>query len=137
MIYLTPLLGGIMIGVAAMLMWYGYGRIMGMSSITSGVLWQQAAERRWRIIFIAAVIAGAFIVSKLMGVDSFAPIKSGWVWPIAAGLLVGFGTGVGSGCTSGHGICGIGRFSARSIIATCVFMASGIATVFLVRVLGA
>ncbi|WP_298633999.1 YeeE/YedE thiosulfate transporter family protein [uncultured Umboniibacter sp.] len=137
MIYLTPLLGGIIIGVAAMLMWYGLGRIMGMSSITSGVLWQQAAERQWRVVFIVAVIIGALIASKLLGVDSFTPIKAGWIWPIAAGLLVGFGTGIGSGCTSGHGICGIGRFSARSIIATCVFMASGIATVFFVRAIGA
>ena len=137
MIYLAPLMGGLLIGVAAMLMWFGYGRIMGMSSITSGIIWQQAAERRWRLVFIVAVVAGGLIVSKLMGVDNFSPIKDGWIWPVVAGLLVGYGTGIGSGCTSGHGICGIGRFSTRSIVATMIFMASGIATVFLVRMIGA
>lgn len=132
--YLLSLAGGVLIGIAALVMWLGLGRIMGMSSITGGVIWEKGHERIWRLCFVVATIVGAFAVSHLMGIAPSEAIRSGWVWPVIAGLLVGFGTGIGSGCTSGHGVCGIGRLSPRSIIATCVFMASGIATVAVMRI---
>jgi uncharacterized membrane protein YedE/YeeE len=76
------------------------------------------------------------LASYLLDIQPAEAFRSGWYWPVVAGLLVGFGTGIGSGCTSGHGVCGIGRLSPRSIIATCIFMTSGIVTVAVMNWVG-
>lgn len=128
---LTPLLGGAMIGLAAILLLGLNGRVMGVSGIWSGLIrWSDGPS--WRMAFIAGIIAAPVALAALgrpgqVQIDTSMPVF------IAAGLLVGFGTAIGSGCTSGHGICGISRLSLRSIAATLVFIGIGVATVFVVR----
>ncbi len=136
---LAGLLGGSLIGLSAVLLMGGYGRIAGASGIFAGLLTLSFnTEFGWRFIFIAGVLIGA-AVSELIFFDaSSLAFKGGPLTAIAAGLLVGIGTVLGSGCTSGHGICGLSRFSTRSLAATSTFMAVAILTVFLTRhVLGA
>ncbi len=130
--YLTPLAGGLMIGVAASGVLLLLGRIAGIS----GILWSAiggADDRAWRWCFLAGLLAGPLLYHGLSG----NPYPDGpaldWPFAVAGGLLVGFGTRLGSGCTSGHGVCGIARLSTRSIVATLTFMATGIITVFLLR----
>lgn len=129
---MTPLAGGLMIGAAAAGLLYLLGRIAGIS----GILWNAVAEagdRAWRWYFIAGLLAGPLLYHLLSGNPYPPPPALGWPYAVAGGLLVGFGTRLGSGCTSGHGVCGIGRLSTRSIVATLTFMACGIATVFVLR----
>lgn len=129
----TALAGGILIGLSATLMLLFNGRITGISGIISGLLPPKSEEWLWRMLFLLGMIAGAslFVVffPKLF-VDriDFPPILL-----IIGGFLVGFGTSLGNGCTSGHGVCGIARLSPRSIVATLVFMFSGGITVFVIR----
>lgn len=128
----SALAGGILIGAAAAMLVLLNGRIAGISGILGGLLRPVRGDILWRIAFIAGLI--------------IAPVSYGvfYAWPeiqveadtgalIAAGLLVGIGTRYGSGCTSGHGVCGISRLSPRSITATIVFMAAGFVTVYLIR----
>ena len=125
--------GGALIGLSAVVLMWSVGRIAGISGIVAGAILESGDERYWRLIFLGGLFLGALIAAvttgALQGVTSVAntPVL------IVAGLLVGIGTRMGSGCTSGHGVCGISRFSLRSVVATCVFMASGIATVFVIR----
>jgi len=132
----SAMIGGAMIGSAALLLWVAIGRIAGISGILAGALFPSgpnaAAERSWRGVFLLGLPLGALAVGWLRGGLDVA-IATDPLAILAAGLLVGFGTQLGSGCTSGHGVCGIGRGSKRSIAATVTFMASGAATVFLVR----
>ena len=126
----TALLGGALIGLAATVLYVGNGRIAGISGILNHAL-ERRDERGWRIAFLAGLIAAAaawFAFSDDVARSGF-PLP----WLIAAGLLVGFGTRLGNGCTSGHGICGLARLSKRSLAAVVAFMASGIATVYVVR----
>ena len=126
----TALLGGALIGLAATVLYVGNGRIAGISGILNHAL-ERRDERGWRIAFLAGLIAAAaawFAFSGDVARSGF-PLP----WLIAAGLLVGFGTRLGNGCTSGHGICGLARFSKRSLIAVLVFMGCGIATTTLAR----
>ncbi len=131
----ASLMGGALIGASAVVLMLLNGRIAGISGITAGMLSLKgpAPDRGWRIAFLAGIIAaplGLLLVSGGRPDITFgAPLPV----MIFAGLLVGFGTVLGNGCTSGHGVCGIARLSTRSIIATAVFMIAGVATTFIVR----
>ncbi len=126
----SALLGGMLIGLAATVLYAGIGRIAGISGILNSAV-EQRGERGWRVAFLLGLVAAAGLWLAFAGI---AP-RSGFPlpWLLAAGLLVGFGTRIGGGCTSGHGICGLARWSKRSFAAVCVFMASGMATVFVLR----
>jgi uncharacterized membrane protein YedE/YeeE len=136
---LAGILGGALIGLSAVLLMAGYGRIAGASRIFAGLLTLNLdAEFSWRFVFIAGLLIGAAWSGLFFFDVSSLSFNGGPLTTIAAGLLVGAGTVLGSGCTSGHGICGLSRFSTRSLAATCSFMAAAILTVFIVRhVLGA
>lgn len=129
------LAGGILIGLAAVLLMGGIGRIAGISGIFGGLLSAVPdSDTSWRAVFIAGLILGSLAVVALGGFDR----GSVWFPPsltvvAAGGLLVGIGTRLGGGCTSGHGVCGLARLSGRSITATATFLAVAIAVVFLTR----
>jgi len=132
----TPIsaaIGGALIGLSAVLLMLFNGRVAGVSGIMGGFVNGQASGRPWRIAFIAGLIT-APLAAGLAGYPVPKPQVPGNFATIAiAGLLVGFGTRLGSGCTSGHGICGISRLSPRSIAATLVFMAAAVIVVALTR----
>lgn len=135
--FVLAAIGGALVGLSAVLMMALNGRIAGVSGILSGTFTQPAGERLWRFLFvIGIIIGGALPVWLDAGLKAPLPAASIGL-AVVGGLVVGFGTGLGSGCTSGHGICGISRLSRRSILATLTFMASGIATVTLIRLLSA
>jgi uncharacterized membrane protein YedE/YeeE len=126
-----PLLGGALIGLAALILLALNGRVMGVSGIWSGLIrWSDGPL--WRLAFFAGAIAAPVLLA-VFGRPGSVQIDTPMPVFLIAGLLVGFGTAIGSGCTSGHGICGISRLSPRSIMATLVFMGVGLATVFVVR----
>lgn len=128
----TALAGGLIIGVAAALLVLLGGRIAGISGILGGLLRRVPGERSWRLAFVAGLAASPWLYAAVAG--PLRPrIDAGWPLLIVAGVLVGVGTRYGSGCTSGHGVCGLSRLSGRSAVATGVFMTSGFATVFVVR----
>lgn len=122
--------GGVLIGLAAVLLMALNGRLMGVSGI-AGSLLTSVSDKGWRICFIIGLAIGAAIYSVMTGGIESQMVASLPVLAVA-GLIVGIGTAIGSGCTSGHGICGISRFSYRSIGATCCFVATGMVTVFFV-----
>ena len=126
----SALLGGMLIGLAATVLYAGIGRIAGISGILNSAI-EQRCERGWRVAFLLGLVAAAGLWLAFAGI---AP-RSGFPlpWLLAAGLLVGFGTRLGGGCTSGHGICGLARFSKRSLLAVVVFMSTGILTTTLLR----
>jgi uncharacterized membrane protein YedE/YeeE len=128
----SALLGGSLIGLAAALMWWANGRIAGVSDLVGGILDRNADERRARVLFVMGLLLGG--TARLWAPERFdlGALPSLPVL-LTAGLLVGFGTRLGNGCTSGHGVCGIGRGSPRSLAATAIFVASGALTVFLTR----
>lgn len=130
---LTALMGGALIGVSAFLLLWFNGRIAGISTIMSGLYTTEGANRHWRISFLVGLLLGA-IVWQWLSPESLT-FRQGYPLPliVIGGFLVGFGTRLGSGCTSGHGICGIALLSPRSITATSTFMASGLLTVYLIR----
>lgn len=127
---ISALIGGALIGTGALVLMAFLGRVAGISGITSSAIFS-ANGRSWRLAFVVGLLVGPLLVSSLWADFNFSTPSLGWE-VVVAGLLVGIGTGVGSGCTSGHGICGIGRLSLRSIVATLVFMGAGflIATLF-------
>lgn len=116
-------IGGALIGLGALLLFIGSGRIAGISGIVSAALFNRQ-DRLWRLAFVLGILAGPLLVSALVPGFSYATPTLGWQ-VVVAGVLVGIGTGWGSGCTSGHGICGVSRLSPRSIVATLIFMLSG------------
>jgi len=128
----TALAGGVLIGAASVWLLAANGRIAGVSGILHGLFAQPPGDRRWRAAFIAGLIV-AGIAWHLFGLAPNAREDFPPGWAAAAGLLVGFGTRVGGGCTSGHGVCGLGRFSLRSLVAVIVFMATGMAATFVMR----
>lgn len=131
---LAGLLGGALIGLSAVLLIAGYGRIAGASGIFAGLLTLSFnTEFGWRLIFIIGMLIGAAWSGLFFFDVSSLAFNGGPLTTIIAGLLVGVGTVLGSGCTSGHGICGLSRFSTRSLAATCTFMAVAILTVFVTR----
>lgn len=129
----SALLGGALIGIAATLMLWVNGRITGISGILGGVLFPVQTDALWRVLFIAGLLSGAILYIFVSGSPINFQVQATPLVSIAAGFLVGFGTRLGSGCTSGHGICGIARVSKRSFAATAVFMITAIITVFLFR----
>jgi len=117
---LTALIGGLFIGTASMVLWLFVGRVAGISGIVSNIVGRTHALWHW--LFVVGLMIGGLIFAYMN--PGVTPVREG-VSPIllvVAGLLVGLGTGIGSGCTSGHGVCGMGRLSGRSIVATCIFM---------------
>ena len=132
----TPLsaaIGGALIGLSAVLLMMSTGRIAGISGIFSGLLNWRSEDKGWRIAFLAGLIL-APVLAGAIGYGMAEPrLPSNWAVIVAAGLLVGFGTRLGGGCTSGHGICGIARLTPRSIAATIVFMVTAIVTVAIMR----
>jgi len=134
----SALIGGALIGLAAAMLLLANGRIAGISGILGSLFTAKGGERAWRTLFLIGVLGGALIYQLAGGEVASIRIEASTPMLVLAGLLVGFGTRLGSGCTSGHGVCGISRLSVRSISATAVFMITGAATVFVVRhVLGA
>jgi hypothetical protein len=130
---LSGLCGGALIGLAAAVLMMLTGRLAGVSGILGGVLQARPADQGWRIAFIAGLIA-APLVAAVAGAPLPRPAMTSSLALVAiAGLLVGFGTRMGNGCTSGHGVCGVARLSTRSMAATAIFMITAIAVVAIVR----
>jgi uncharacterized protein len=130
---LSGLIGGLLIGSASALLLLLNGRISGISGIVGGLLAPKAADAGWRVVFVAGLLLGAFVYMLATGGAIPVRIEASLPVLVAAGLLVGFGTRLGSGCTSGHGLCGVARLSRRSIVATSVFFGVAMLTVFLTR----
>jgi uncharacterized membrane protein YedE/YeeE len=133
--HFTPyasLIGGVLIGTAAAMLLLMNGRIAGISGILGGLLTRGKGDVAWRLAFLLGLV-GAPMIYSMFALMPEAHIDAEYGALVIAGLLVGVGTRYGSGCTSGHGVCGLSRFSPRSAIATGTFMAAGFATVFLVR----
>lgn len=133
--HFTPwasLSGGLMIGLSAALFILVFGRILGISGIIGGLLRLPRNDLAWRVVFVAGLLAApwawiAFLPPVPVRIDA------DWITLIVAGFLVGIGTRYGSGCTSGHGVCGVARLSPRSVVATLSFMCAGFVTVYVVR----
>lgn len=132
----TPYLsftGGVLIGLAALALLYFNGRIAGLSGIVDGVLRPKQNEVGWRIVFLVGLISGAFLIrgfhpeAMQIRIDVSVPAV------IVGGLLVGLGTRIGNGCTSGHGVCGVGRLAPRSMVASAVFVLMAIVTTYIIR----
>ncbi len=130
--FLPPLAGGLLIGLSAVLLLLLVGRIAGIS----GIAWNAvsgAADNGWRWLFLLGLIGGGAIYHWISGTPAPAPNPAGWPLAAAAGLAVGIGVRIGNGCTSGHGVCGLGLLSLRSLAATAAFMTTGVLTVFVMR----
>ena len=130
---LMPLTGGILIGISASMMLLFSGRIAGVSGIFGGMLFQQGKERAWRLSFITGLIVGGILLYAINAEFFENSSGRGLLAVNIAGFLVGIGTRIGGGCTSGHGVCGIGRLSVRSIVATVTFVFAGMVAVVLVK----
>ena len=131
----SGLVGGALIGLAAIILMLGIGRIAGVCGIALNAMTaSDTAGRSWRLAFILGLPLGALLVTAV-GLKDWSGVSFPATTPmtVIAGFIVGFGSIVGSGCTSGHGICGVARFSMRSVVATVTFMATGAATVFIIR----
>ena len=127
--------GGFLIGAAASLLWIGIGRISGMTGVLSSVFMIRDTGRHWALAFLAGLLV-AWPIMQAVGYSTPINITDDSVLLVAAGLLVGFGTYIGNGCTSGHGVCGMGRLSFRSFVATLTFITAGIVTVAVMNALG-
>ena len=130
MSYADELIGGAMIGAAASLALALSGRVAGVSGIAAGILGPASADRRWNFWFVAGLMVSGMLLVWIAPGRIGAPGRLSLLVP--AGLLVGLGTQIGGGCTSGHGVCGISRFSTRSLVATALFVATGMLTTWLV-----
>ena len=125
----VSLLGGVMVGASAVVLMLFNGKTAGISGILNGTV--ENADRVWRITFLIAMALGGVFAVYVLGGHVPTEYSGNLVLVVVAGLFVGVGTRIGNGCTSGHGICGMGRFSARSVVATCTFMATAMLTVLL------
>ena len=130
--YSHPLVGGMLIGLSAVMLWWSIAKIAGISGIVSSLLQPNSPDFAWQLAFFVGLLVSPWLVGQLFGLPTITVSSSPWLYVIA-GLLVGVGTRMGSGCTSGHGICGNARFSPRSLVATIVFMSAGFVTVFIGR----
>jgi uncharacterized protein len=131
----NALMGGVLIGLAVSLMMLFNGRVTGISGIIAGIIKPNKTDLDWRVSFLGGLILGG-IALLFMRPESFVQISSAhWGDYLFAGLLVGFGTLLGNGCTSGHGVCGISRLSVRSIIATVTFISFGVLSVLVFKML--
>ena len=126
-------IGGLMIGSAALLFYAAEGRIAGISGILGGVMWERRNERLWRLAFIVALIGGGWLATVLLDKGDAHLASPHTALLIVSGLLVGFGTRLGNGCTSGHGVCGLARLSPRSLASVMVFMGIGMLSATLLR----
>ena len=131
--YSQALSGGILIGLASWILLAGVGRVSGVSSIAAGVLTTRRQSSGWRWAFLLGLAGGGALFTWLLGVPHVENRHA--LVLIPAGFMVGFGTVLGSGCTSGHGVCGLGRRSRRSMLAVAIFMGTGIATVLMTSVM--
>ncbi|MCY1001484.1 YeeE/YedE family protein [Myxococcus sp. MISCRS1] len=131
--FLLPLLGGVLLGLGAALLLLFNGRIAGISGIAGGLWAPASGDTGWRVAFIGGLMLGGVVLAAVRPEVLGAPVLTGVATPLIAGLCVGFGARLGSGCTSGHGVCGLARGSKRSLVATLTFMAAGAATVFVTR----
>ncbi|WP_333971244.1 YeeE/YedE family protein [Alteromonas mediterranea] len=129
---LAGLVGGLLIGSSVVLLLLTLGRIAGISGIAAGAMTQRGIERYWRLAFLIGVVLSAVLYMVFVG-DLQVQTQVSSAWLIVAGLLVGFGTRLGSGCTSGHGVAGLSRLSPRSIVATLTFMGAAIVTTTIIR----
>ena len=130
---IPSLLGGMILGLAAAISVFLHGRILGISGIVSGLLHPKMTDSAWRLSLVLGLISAPFLAALFFGLISIVVIDSSWLAIVIAGLLVGFGAQYGSGCTSGHAICGLSRLSPRSLVATLVFMSAGFIMVFIIR----
>ena len=131
--WLPALVGGVLIGVSAVLLLAFNGRIAGISGILSGALLGSAADRRWRSAFLVGLLLGGGIYEYWLALVPTPTAKfSPWTM-LLGGVLVGLGTRLGNGCTSGHGVCGLGRLSVRSLVAVVTFLSTAMMTVFVTR----
>ena len=133
--HFTPvasLVGGLLIGLAAALLVFFNGRIAGISGIVGGLLRWPRGDKSWRLAFVAGMLAAPLLAVALDKAPAV-QVDAGWGTVLVAGFLVGVGTRYASGCTSGHGVCGLSRGSMRSLVATLTFMAAGFVTVFVQR----
>jgi len=128
----VSLAGGVLIGVAAALLLLLNGRVAGISGILGGLLRPFPGDALWRVLFIAGLVAAPTLYAYVLPLSAIR-IDAGWAAVVGGGLLVGVGTRYAAGCTSGHGVCGLSNLSPRSLAATLTFMATGFATVFVVR----
>jgi uncharacterized membrane protein YedE/YeeE len=130
---IPSLLGGMMLGFAVTLYVLLHGRILGISGIVSGLVHPKKEDWSWRLAFIIGLLTAPFLAALFFGILPVIEVDTNWLTVIIAGLLVGFGVQYGSGCTSGHGICGLSRLSPRSLVATLSFMTAGFLVVFIIR----
>jgi uncharacterized membrane protein YedE/YeeE len=126
-------LGGILLGLAAALYVILHGRILGISGIVSGLLLPKEGDLNWRLSLVLGILSAPLLSSLFFDLHTTTVIDADWISIIVAGLLVGFGANYGSGCTSGHGVCGLSRLSPRSLVATVSFMSAGFLIVFVIR----
>jgi uncharacterized membrane protein YedE/YeeE len=129
----AALAGGVLIGLSATLLLWLNGRVAGVSGILNGVLFPKQGDVSWRVMFLVGLLAAAGLYMAFVPGAPVPRTDFPRVGLVVAGLLVGFGTRMGNGCTSGHGVCGLGRLSMRSLAAVLTFMATAIATTFIVR----
>ncbi|MCB9063399.1 MAG: YeeE/YedE family protein [Halobacteriovoraceae bacterium] len=135
--FVSALIGGVLIGIATSLLLFLNGKIAGISGITKNILSNlHYKEKVWRTLFVIGLMAGGLFIQKIYPENIYKSYSPNFILSILGGLLVGIGTSLGNGCTSGHGICGITRRSKRSIIATITFMSFGILTVYFMNLLG-
>lgn len=131
--WMVALVGGILIGLSATLLLWLNGRVAGVSGILGGILFPRPGEVSWRLLFLVGLVVAAGLYMALVPGAAIPRTDFPRAGLVAAGVLVGFGTRMGNGCTSGHGVCGLGRLSARSLAAVLTFMATATATTFVVR----
>lgn len=134
--HFTPIsasIGGAFIGLSAVLLMAFHGRIAGISGLFSGTVFAAKGDRSWRVFFVLGLVAAPLVYWLAAAEKPAFELEAGWPLIIAGGSLVGFGTRLGSGCTSGHGVCGLSRLSPRSMVSVVLFMAAGMATVALLK----
>lgn len=130
---LQSLIGGALIGCAAVLLYLSNGRIAGVSGVLGGTLYEPIRVAQWRFAFLFGLVAGGVLLLFILPKATVVHITSSMPLVVVGGLLVGYGSRLGGGCTSGHGVCGLARFSVRSLVATLTFMITAMITVFIVR----
>ncbi|MCO4755440.1 MAG: YeeE/YedE family protein [Bacteriovoracaceae bacterium] len=132
---INAIIGGALIGISASIMLLFTGRVTGISGIMGGILNPKSSDKGWRFLFIAGLVVGGLVMVSIQPDNFVVKSVATNIDYVIAGLLVGFGTLLGNGCTSGHGVCGLSRFSSRSFVATITFMAMGILSTLIFRLL--
>ncbi len=130
---ISSMLGGALIGLAATILMVVHGRIAGVSGVISGIGFASRGDRDWRVFFVLGMIAAPMLYLLASGSVPAFELEASWPLIVVGGLLVGFGTRLGSGCTSGHGVCGMSRLAPRSIVSVALFMSVGVITVAIAK----